>query len=263
MLCGESRHIGNVLQITCADTNRSSFATKLKIGTTALVLQMLEDGWEPPNLDLSRQDIVRSIRSVATDENHKWLFETGIGEIPAIEVQRTYLLEALKRFFGRDEDTNWVLKNWAAVLNQLETNPMKADVLDWVAKKKMLDRLAAKGLTEEELIKADLGYHAVDPRLDLALVLKVPLPTQEEVEHAVLHPPNDTRAAGRGILVAAISSKISKASPKRPIISWNIFQYLGYSLPMSNPFNPYLPEAQKIASHFSRLEGKRFSPERK
>ena len=63
--------------------------------------------------------------------------------ISAIDLQRIYLEAAQKHLSGKDEQTDWALREWEDVLDGLERDPMQmGDRLDWVAKKQMLARVS-------------------------------------------------------------------------------------------------------------------------
>ncbi|HEX2184732.1 MAG TPA: proteasome accessory factor PafA2 family protein [Chloroflexota bacterium] len=198
------------LHIIIGDVNRSEYATALKVGTTALVAQLLELGWSP---DLELENDVQAIKDISRNPHGNWTVRTARGgSMPAIEVQRTYLLEATKRFMGRDRDTDWTLRQWAAILNGLEMDPMRlVGYVDWVTKYRQLAQYAEKaekGWDDPALVKLDLAYHHINPSVSLYSLLTkqgmIPrLVDDERVERAVQHPPSNSRAAGRGHLVRA------------------------------------------------------------
>src|SRR6202045_3259756 len=73
------------LHLLIGDSNMSPFATALKIGTTACVLTLLEDGRLPRNLVLS--DAVQSTRNVSRDASQRWLVALENGKsISALDV---------------------------------------------------------------------------------------------------------------------------------------------------------------------------------
>ena len=59
------------LHLLIGDSNMSPFATALKIGTTACVLSLLEDGCLPRNVVLA--DAVQSTRDISRDPTHQWI----------------------------------------------------------------------------------------------------------------------------------------------------------------------------------------------
>ncbi|HTE18630.1 MAG TPA: proteasome accessory factor PafA2 family protein, partial [Armatimonadota bacterium] len=119
------------LHVICGDANLSEFATALKVGTTSLVLSLLEAGWEP----LFRlKNPVDAIKIVSRDPSFRWILELEDGRtMRATDIQRIYLRDAQKLLAGGDPDTDWTLREWEQVLNDLETDIYRAeDRLDWV-----------------------------------------------------------------------------------------------------------------------------------
>ena len=200
------------LHVIVGDVNRSEFTTALKIGTTALVAQLLEQGWNP---QLALADPVRDLRRIAATTGGKWTVGTEDDRyIPATEVQRVYLREAERRFAGRDADTIWTLENWAWVLDELEQDPARLDgYLDWVTKHEQIKRFAGAGQawTDPDLIKLDLSYHQIDPSVSLFDVLAKRHRDLLWVENAAVvaaeqSAPPDTRAHGRGRTLRALAA---------------------------------------------------------
>ena len=200
------------LHVIVGDVNRSEFTTALKIGTTALVAQLLEQGWSP---QLVLADPVRDLRRIAATTGGNWTVGTETDEyIPAIEVQRGYLREAERRFAGRDADTVWTLENWAWVLDELEQDPARLDgYLDWVTKHEQIKRFAGadKAWTDPDLIKLDLSYHQIDPTVSLFDVLtkrhrNLHWVESDAVYTAESNAPPDTRAHGRSLALRALAA---------------------------------------------------------
>ncbi|MCS6922886.1 MAG: proteasome accessory factor PafA2 family protein [Fimbriimonadales bacterium] len=212
------------LHVICGDANMSEYATALKVGTTALVLDLLEDGW---GVDFFIVDPVRAAQSIARDPDGKWLVETDKGIQSAIDIQRCYQRAAQQRFAGRDAETDWILREWETVLNLLETDPeLLRDRLDWVAKRQLLSLYAeAEGVSLDDpaMIALDLAYHDIDPAEGLyyALVEQGQMQTlvsTEAVEYAMHNPPADTRAAIRGLCVQRYAAQVESLNWERIIL---------------------------------------------
>ncbi len=194
------------LHVIIGDANMSEIAGALKIGTTALMLDLLEEGACPLNLDLA--DPIAALKIISRDPSLKTpLPLVGGRTITAIDIQREYLAAARKQLRDRGEDTDWVLATWEQVLDDLERDPMLChDRLDWVAKKWMLDQfVAAEDLAWHDpwLQSLDLEYHNVrrEEGLYTELVRQNKMQrfvTDEEIRRAIHQPPRDTRAYFRG-----------------------------------------------------------------
>src|SRR6202011_252904 len=154
------------LHLLIGDSNMSPFATALKIGTTACVLSLLEEGRLPRNLVLS--DAVRSTRDISRDPTHRWIVDLENGKtIGALDVQWLFHELAQRHLAGRDAETNWVLENWSFTLEALEQNPLTlVGGVDWITKKWLLESfMASEKLewTDPWLQSLDLEYHNIDP----------------------------------------------------------------------------------------------------
>lgn len=228
------------LHIICGDANMSEYATALKVGTTALVLDLVEADWLP---DVVLPDPVRTAQRLSRDPDGKWLIETDAGIISAIDVQRHYLQSTQNYFAGRDAETDWILKEWETVLNALEDEPETlADRLDWIAKRQLLQLyLESEGFTWDNpaLFALDLAYHDIDPERGLyhALIEQGAMRTlvsEEAIEQAIRKPPEDTRAWIRGLCVERFAEQIESLNWEQIVLR---------------------SEAQSVRLHLSRLVG--------
>jgi proteasome accessory factor PafA2 len=209
------------LHVICGDANMSEYATALKVGTTSLVLKLLEDGLMPP---IRLIDPVRAVKQVSRDITLKQTVDRQGGPpLTALEVQRLYQQEAARRLAGSDEDTDWTLAEWESVLDALETDPLSlSDRLDWVAKYNLLNAFREEeGLTwgDAYLQSLDLAYHDIDPEQGLYYGLEQAgemrrLVTDGRIQAAQSCPPADTRAFIRGLFVERFGATIRS-------IGWN------------------------------------------
>ena len=107
--------------VILGDSNMSEWATAMKIGTTALVLDLIERG-EAPQLEIAQP--VDANKSISRDQTYDWIIELKDGrKISAIEVQRIYLRAASKlndAIRQTEESRQWILREWENVLNDLE-----------------------------------------------------------------------------------------------------------------------------------------------
>ena len=199
------------------DANMSEYATALKVGTTALVIALIEQRRIPENLALANP--IDTIKTVSHDQTYRWMVMTDDGKsMSAIDHQREYLALAQKHLSSGEvasslPETDWVLTEWEDTLNALEKDPMSLiDRLDWVAKKWLLETFAEEeGLAWDDawLQSLDLEYHNID--LDEGLYYGIPMRrvvTDEQVEAALHNPPAGTRAYFRGRAVDRFSESI-------------------------------------------------------
>lgn len=203
--------------VIVGDANMSEFATALKVGTTQLVLELIQSGWEP--LFRLRRP-VEAIKQVSRDPAFRWIVERDDGRtISAVDLQRIYLHDAKRLRGGADAETDWVLHEWESVLDALESDPTTlADRVDWVAKRGLLQQFReAEELDwrDETLRSLDLAYHDVDPDAGLYHGLEQAgamrrLVDDDAVERARTEPPTDTRAFLRGLCVTRYGEQVHR-----------------------------------------------------
>jgi proteasome accessory factor PafA2 len=203
--------------VILGDSNMSEWATAMKIGTTALVLDLIERG-EAPQLEIAQP--VDANKSISRDQTYDWIIELKDGrKISAIDVQRIYLRAASKLWRDPpDAEHAWILREWENVLNDLERDVMLTrDRVDWAAKKFLLDALQAEenlSWSDSWLQSIDLEYHNLD--LDRGLYYELlrkglmrRVTTEDEIKNAIFNPPETTRAFFRGRAVARFNDEIS------------------------------------------------------
>jgi proteasome accessory factor A len=201
--------------VIIGDSNMSEWATALKIGTTAMVLELIERG-EAPRIEIAQP--VEATKAISRDQDYHWTIELSDGhKISAIDVQRLYL-NAARKIGSNDAETRWLLEEWETVLNDLERDVALArDRVDWVAKKFLLSEFREEeklSWTDPWLQAIDLEYHNIFPDQGLfyELVRQGSMRstvTDEEIKNAIFAPPETTRAFFRGRSVARFNHAIT------------------------------------------------------
>ncbi|HLU99178.1 MAG TPA: proteasome accessory factor PafA2 family protein, partial [Thermobifida alba] len=213
------------LHVIIGDANMSEISTYLKLGTTSIVLSMIEEGFL--TADLSLETPVADLRAISHDPGltHQVRLRDG-RRMTALQLQGEYLEQARKYVEDRygtdvDDDTADVLDRWETVLTVLADDPMRlADQLDWVAKLKLLEGYRSRdGLDwdHHRLQMVDLQYSDVREERGLynRLVARgrmQRLLDEAEVRRAVTEPPADTRAYFRGRCLAKYADSVAAAS---------------------------------------------------
>jgi proteasome accessory factor PafA2 len=203
--------------VILGDSNMSEWATAMKVGTTALVLDLIERG-EAPQLEIAQP--VDANKSISRDQTYDWIIELRDGrKISAIDVQRIYLRAAARSASQfDDEDRQWILREWENVLNDLERDVMSTrDRIDWATKKFLLDALQAEeklSWSDPWLQSIDLEYHNVDFERGLYYELLRQgstrrIVSEESIKAAIFGPPETTRAFFRGRSVARFNDEIA------------------------------------------------------
>ncbi|WP_330932470.1 depupylase/deamidase Dop [Spiractinospora alimapuensis] len=213
------------LHVIIGDANMSEISTLLKVGTTALVLSMIEDGFV--SIDLTPENPVAELRAVSHDPGLTHLIRLRDGRrMTAVQVQQEYMEHARKYVedrYGADVDpaTTEVLDRWESVLSRLTEDPMSlARELDWVAKLRLLEGYRSRDSINWEhprLHLVDLQYSDVRPDRGLYNRLVAAgrmerLLDEEAVERAITDPPEDTRAYFRGRCLAKYADSVTAAS---------------------------------------------------
>ena len=133
------------LHVIIGDANMSEYSTLLKVGTAALVLDMIEAGVRFDELRLAEP--VRSVHRISHDPSLKLLVDTVDGrKLTALDVQRVVLREgAASTSRTRSAPTSTRPRPrcstiWGQVLDDLARDPLStADRLDWTAKLRLLE----------------------------------------------------------------------------------------------------------------------------
>ena len=209
------------LHVIVGDANLCEVATFLKLGTTSIVLKMIEDAFLP---DFSLVNPVAEIHDVSRDVSLTTQVSLVDGrKMTALQLQWEYL-ELARKYVDREDDTaenREVVERWETVLRGLESDPRTLSAqLDWVAKLRLLEAYRERdGLawSDAKLRAIDLQYH--DVRRDRGLYHRLAqsgkverLTTDEEVQRAIMEPPDDTRAFFRGRCISKYPDAIAAAS---------------------------------------------------
>ena len=205
------------LHLLVGDSNMMEYATALKVGTTALVLQLLEEQERVICDDIKLLDPVQATRDISRDMTYRWEVQLEDGRYTtATEIQRAYLDLAERYLRGRDEESDWVLDEWRFVIDALEHDPgCLVDRVDWVAKKWLLEYfMREEGLDWQDtwIQSLDLEYHNLNTARSLyfdlyerGLVKRIV--SDEQINQAITHPPANTRALARSRVMRALTDQ--------------------------------------------------------
>ncbi|MDV7351472.1 depupylase/deamidase Dop [Rhodococcus oxybenzonivorans] len=211
------------LHVIIGDANLAEMSTYLKVGTTALVLDLIEAGVDLTDLQLARP--VTAVHHISHDPTLRATVALADGrELTGLALQRIYHDRVAKFVSAEGNDDPRVtdlLEKWAMVLDLLERDPLECShLLDWPAKLRLLEGARSReglGWAAPKLHLIDLQYS--DVRLDKGLYnLLVSrgsmerLVTEQQVLDAVDAPPIDTRAYFRGECLRKFGADIAAAS---------------------------------------------------
>ena len=211
------------LHVIVGDANMSEYTEYLKVGTTALALQLIEAGTIGNQFKL--REPVKALKDVSRDLDCKRKLKLENGkEFTAVEIQQKYLELAAKSSDIYNSPVNQdILKKWAYILAKLREDPMQLNrQLDWVAKLHLIEAYRARhGLdwNNHKIFMLDLQYHDIRP--DKGLYYRLlkngkteRIVSQHEIIHAMSNPPTDTRAYFRGRCLRKFAENIHS-------VSWN------------------------------------------
>lgn len=221
------------LHVILGDANLLQTATYLKLGTTSLVLWLIEQGSGATGgpaaaalaaVDrLTLRDPVGSVHVVSRDLTLSALLDLADGRrLTALQIQAEYLA-AVRSVLDAvpDAETADVLARWGSLIDRLGTDPAScAREVEWLAKLRVLEGLRRRDhlpWDHPRLAAVDLQWSDVRPErglyqrlLEAGAVER--LVDDATAERAAVRPPEDTRAYFRGEALARYAGHISAAS---------------------------------------------------
>ena len=197
------------LHVIVGDSNMSEYTTFLKVGACALMLRMLE---EPRVVlrDMTLENPIRAIREISHDLTCRRRVRLATGrEVSALEIQSEYLNRALRFAEHHDlsDEEKKALTMWEHCLTAIEDDPLQLDrEIDWVIKHRLVEAYRERHdlpLADPRVSLVDLQYHDVSRGRGLYYRMRQrgmvhSLVTDAEINHAMVHPPDTTRARLRG-----------------------------------------------------------------
>ncbi|HVE95171.1 MAG TPA: Pup--protein ligase [Acidimicrobiales bacterium] len=197
------------LHVIVGDSNMSEYSTFLKVGTTSILLRMLED----PKVvlrDMTLENPIRAIREISHDITCTRKVRLANGrEASALEIQVEYLQRAERyaatHTLSPNEQT--ALGMWKHCLESIERDPLSLDrECDWVIKHNLIERYRLKHdlpLTHPRVALLDLQYHDVNRTRGIFYKLQNAglverMCDDDTIELATEEPPQTTRAKLRG-----------------------------------------------------------------
>jgi proteasome accessory factor A len=206
------------LHVIVGDSNMSETTMLLKVGSTDLVLRMIEAG--AIMRDLTLDNPIRAIREISHDMTGRTPVRLANGrEMSALEIQYEYLARA--RDFasrnGLDAVGERVLEAWGRALGAIESGNLDeiAREIDWVTKYQLIERYRARNdlpLSAPRVAQLDLAYHDVRRGRGLYYLLQgsgaLDRVTRDlDIFEAKSIPPQTTRARLRGEFIRQAQEK--------------------------------------------------------
>ena len=199
------------LHVIVGDSNMSETTTMLKVGSTDLVLRMLEHG--SVLRDMTLENPIRAIREISHDPTGRRTVRLANGrELSALQIQTEYLERARdfaqRRGLTEDPVHARVLDLWTRTVTAVDTGDLSLveREIDWVIKLRLLERYMAKHgleLSSPRIAQLDLAYHDITRTRGLYYLLEsrgavARVSRDLDVFEAKSVPPQTTRARLRG-----------------------------------------------------------------
>ncbi|KQR15912.1 Pup--protein ligase [Cellulomonas sp. Leaf334] len=203
------------LHVIVGDSSMSEATTMLKVGTTNLLLRMIEAG--VPMREMALENPIRAIREISHDLTGMHPVTMANGRtVTAIDLQEEYLTRVtdfLASEGGPSPENKQVLDLWERGLRAMRTGDLSLvdRELDWVIKYRLIERYRAKHgleMSDVRVQRLDLAYHDISRteglyNLMAAKGLVERVTTDLEIFEATAVPPQTTRAKLRGDFVRA------------------------------------------------------------
>lgn len=244
---GESLAVGNYRRLhqILGDANVSGWATWMKMGTTAIILRMIEDLFIIDNPLL--QDPLTALRSISRDNTCRVPLLLRDGKsMSALDIQWSYYERADSYLdeFGYSDEENALMEAWEEALKDITEDPMRLrNRADWVIKKRFLDAyLAQAGISwaaaanDQSMLAGlqayDLRYHDVSGEgLYNQFYKPDTLLTEAEIQAAQQNPPPYTRARIRGEAIRLAQQYSSSVG----VENWQEVQVDGVKISLTDP----------------------------
>lgn len=210
------------MHITSLDANMSPWATWMKIGTSSLVMRMIEQGYLDSDTYVFEKDKMFQVgRMVARDIDMDQHFEMVNGnKWSALDIQ-TDLASRARELADKGLVTSEelaVLAEWERALTDMANNPEDLfDRVEWIAKRLVLERYMARNalsLSSPEVRQKDLQWsyiaeNGIGMRLRQTAWAKW-MPPAEAIERAYHSAPTTTRAMARAAFIYEHASRKRK-----------------------------------------------------
>jgi len=243
------------IHLLVGDSNMSEFACALKMGSTSLMMELIELGKADPSWILS--DSVDAMRNISRDPEFKWGITLRDGnKTTALELQLEMMQAGKKYLAGSSSDTDWVLEAWESVLTDIPKGPEAViGRVDWASKYWMLTEFMKSenvGWQDPWIKSLDLEFHNLNKAHGLYWGLEengdaYRKTSDEAILFSQSNAPKGTRADGRGELVKTLLE-----CQTGYLIDW-----IGFRLNKEEPFlmlDPFVSYKKEIQSYLRTMD---------
>ncbi len=243
------------IHLLVGDSNMSEYACALKMGTTSLMMELIELG--VANADWILSNSVDAMRDISRDPEFKWEIALRDGKpTTALELQWDMMQAAKKYLAGSSSDADWVLGAWESVLADMPKGPEALiGRVDWASKYWLLTEFMKSenvGWQDPWIKSLDLEFHNLNKAHGLYWGLEENgdahrKTSDEAIRFAMSTAPKGTRADGRGELVKTLLE-----CQTGYLIDW-----IGFRLNKEEPFlmlDPFLSYKKDIQEYLRRMD---------
>jgi proteasome accessory factor A len=207
------------LHVIVGDSCMAEPTALLKVGSTDLILRMIEAG--VVLRDLSLENPIRAIREISHDMTGRRAVRLANGrEASALDIQQEYFSKAVDfvdRYGPATAETPAVLDLWGRTLRAIETedHSLVRGEIDWMIKLELLEKYRAKhdlSMAHPRIAQMDLAYHDIHRQRGLYYLLErrglvKRIANEADIEIAKDVPPQTTRAKLRGEFIRRAQEK--------------------------------------------------------
>jgi proteasome accessory factor A len=251
------------LHLIIGDANRCDFANILKIGTTDLVLTMIEEDYLN-NLDCDLVDPLQSLKDVSQNINlDKNLRLSSGNQLNSIEIQYSYLTKAIE-FNKNISKSNYfakIIEMWKSTLSALDKDTSQLiGKIDWLTKKYLIDKIKqeSKSNAIDVLKSMDIQYSELTNQENIFNILiknniVESFYDENEIEYCELNPPHSSRAYFRANMLKKYPSYISAASWDNVILDLDPNKSL-LRIPTTDPYGFNYESHSQIFNNASSIQ---------
>lgn len=232
------------LHISGGDPNMSPWATRIKLGTTSIVLDLFDAGFR--DLAPNERLLPLAARRLAGDLALKTTVTLADGsEMTALQIQFKFLEAAEEVLHKFDEEKREAIGEWRRALEDLAALGPNGllDRADYPCRLRFITQAEEKrGYNMQQLFNLDYRWDWLDKR-GIGMMLRDRLwepwmPDRELVQQRMTTPPPSTRAFLRGRAIRCISSMPDGVC--RNDINWHTVRLPGTALiRLDNPYSNF------------------------
>ncbi len=261
------------LHVASADSNMFPWTSWMSLGTTSIVLRMVEQGDDLSDLHLYNpvQAAHKTIRDL--DLNASLSLKNSTKPMTALDIQEALAERAcvMSQNGCLPPEEQQIAAEWMKLCQDLRRDSEQcAERVEWIAKYMFLGKVAAKkniAFHSEPLRKLDIAWDNLDTDKGIAQKIRAKrsLPeivSEEEVQAAMIEPPH-TRAHTRGRLIKNFASLQNLESPpiSEHIIDWHEFAIKHskggntgiYQVVLNDPYETESAEADEMLYLMSKF----------